>query len=188
MSDLLNAGPVATECRGSTLGSRQQVELEIRGFHTIKGRRSGLLGWTSSCAPRNPSSLMVWKPRKTSSLRARDPRGCFPQVRRRPCLHDPRVDPRPRREKSRNRSCIPGVAHGRSPSCARCVQNPRLFSKSSTSSCEVMTPSLRVCRSPKQLFPVVEPDGNNTAATEVGDVRIERAGNQRWIVVKRSPS
>jgi outer membrane protein assembly factor BamC len=29
--------------------------------------------------------------------------------------------------------------------------------------------------------------GASTAATEIGDVRIERAGNQRWLVVKRPP-
>ncbi len=29
--------------------------------------------------------------------------------------------------------------------------------------------------------------GSSTAATEIGDVRIERAGNQRWLVVKRPP-
>lgn len=31
------------------------------------------------------------------------------------------------------------------------------------------------------------PSGVPTAATQVGDVRIERAGNQRWLVIDRSP-
>jgi outer membrane protein assembly factor BamC len=50
-----------------------------------------------------------------------------------------------------------------------------------------LAPGTTVTASGYQVAQSSQPTGGTVAASTVGDVRIERAGNQRWLVVERAP-